>query len=119
MMKRLIWPLVIGISSILFVLATALNIQSPLRGVVTFWFLLVCPGMAFIRLLHLREMVVEWVLAVALSIAIGTVFAEAGVVNRIWSPVVIDIALAGVSLLGAGIQVFLVFRSQRSRQAAQ
>ena len=118
-MKRFIWPIVIGVSSILFILVTGFNLQSPLRGTLTFWFMLVCPGMAFIRLLHLREAIFEWVLAVALSIALGTMLAEVAVVNQWWSPVVIGILLAVVSLFGAVMQAALVLRSDKQKQVVQ
>jgi uncharacterized membrane protein len=118
-MKRLIWPMVIGISSILFILTIGLNVQSPLRGLLTFWFLLVCPGMAFIRLLNLKEAIFEWVLAVALSMALGMIFSEAAVLNQRWSPEAVSILLASLSLFGAILQVIAVFRSLKPKRVTQ
>jgi hypothetical protein len=118
-MKRFIWPIVIGMSSILFMFSSGANIQSPLRGALTFWFMLVCPGMAFIRLLNLKEPIFEWVLAVALSMALGTLFAEAAVVNQWWSPTATGMILAVLSLFGAGLQVILKFRIQKQKQVTQ
>ena len=77
------WPLIIVGAGIAVVLMVAANLVSPLRPALVFGFLFVCPGMAFVRLLHLRNRFTEFMLAVALSLAIDTLVSEMLVLTRI------------------------------------
>jgi uncharacterized membrane protein len=96
------WPGVIGASAI----AAAVLLHGlpalPLRGPILLWFLVVCPGMAFVQLLRLDNPVLAWVLAVALSFALTSLVAMA-MVYTAWSPergfnVLLLITAAGLAL---------------------
>jgi hypothetical protein len=67
---RWIWPGVILCSAVTSGLFFYLAFASPFRLITTLWFLLVCPGMAFIRLFQFDETYYEWTLAIALSISL-------------------------------------------------
>ncbi len=111
------WPIIILASTIGAGLAVVGNFGTPIRPMISFWFLLICPGMAFVRLLRLRGCLTELTLAVALSIAIDTVVAEAMLYVRIWSPTRGLVVLMCISVVGAVLQI--ISASRRLSIAAQ
>jgi hypothetical protein len=97
------------------------NIAEPLRPPIAFWFLLVCPGMAYVRLLRLKDSLAEWTIAIALSLALDAAVAGVMLFARAWSPGHGLIALIVISLAGALLQlevaygrVAAVFRSAKT-----
>jgi hypothetical protein len=97
------WPLIIAGTGIIVLLMAAADLVSPLRPILVFGFLLVCPGMAYIRLLHLHDRFTEFILAVALSLVIDTLVSEMLVLMKFWSPassvlVIVILSIAGVAL---------------------
>ncbi len=115
-MRRIMWPLVILISALSAVLLAGSSTQSPIRILFTFWFLLVCPGMALIRLFHFNERLSEWVLAIALSIALDVVISEIAVLNRWWSLQGIVVTLAILSIAGSLLQLWYTLHPQKRNQ---
>lgn len=105
-----LWPTIIFFSAVAVAAATFGNVSSPLRPLVTFWFLLVCPGMAFVRLLKLREGFAEWTLAVALSLALDALVAITLLYAGMWSPYWGLVLLIGITLVGVVIQVIVADR---------
>jgi hypothetical protein len=105
MIRLIRWPAIIIVSSIAGGLAMAGDIGAPIRPLIAFWFLLICPGMAFIRLLHLQEWLTELTLAIALSLTVDTLVAEAMVLNHLWSPQGGLFGLICLSLAGAVLQL--------------
>ncbi len=103
------WSIIIILSAIAMILAVVSGIETPARPLITFWFMLVCPGMAFVRLLRIEERFAELILAIALSIALDTIVAEAMVLNRLWSPKWGLFVLICLSLVGAGLQIIQAF----------
>ena len=102
-MRIPLWPIIIIVSAIGAGVAMFLNIETPIRTVIGFWFLLICPGMAYVQLLEIKECFTELVLAIALSIAMNTIIAEALVLAKFWSPlrgllVLIALCVAGTTL---------------------
>lgn len=96
-----LWPTIIILSAGAASLVAFVIPASPLRPIVVMWFLCVCPGIALVRLLRLHEPVVEWTLAVALSIAMDAIVAGIQLYTGRWSPaltleIVIALSLAGV-----------------------
>ncbi len=104
------WPTVIAVSAIGVGLVVFGNVASPIRPVIAFWFLLICPGMAFVRLLRIQDNSNELTLAVALSLAIDSVLAIVMVYARLWSPKWGLGILIGISVLGAALQVITANR---------
>ena len=82
---------------------------------IALWFLLVCPGMAFARLLRIRDRVREWTLAVALSLVLETILATTMVYARLWSPKGGLGVLMGLSTIGAILQILVAGRFTDTR----
>lgn len=97
------WPSVLLASCAAVAVTTWGWSSSPARPAITAWFMLVCPGMALVRLLPYRGFLTRIVLAVAASLAIETCLAEIALETHAWSPGVtlgelIAITVAGVVL---------------------
>lgn len=116
MRNALWWPLVITISALAAGALTFLEALPPLRAGVGFWFLLICPGMAYVRLLQLKADFFELVLAIALSIAIDTIVAQALLLTGNWSPKVALVIVIAISMAGAIVQMILPNRGQGKAQ---
>ncbi len=104
-MRSIWWPIIIIASAIGAGLAMVGNIESPIRPVIAFWLLLICPGMAFVRLLHIEERLTELTLAIALSIAIDTIVAEAMLYAGVWSSELGLVVLICLSIVGVALQI--------------
>lgn len=104
-MKSASYALLVIVSCGLVGLAQTGVFGALLRSIIAFWFLLVCPGLAFIPLLRLPSRAVEWTLAVALSLALGVLVSEALVLARAWTPEGGLSCLIALSLSGAGLQL--------------
>ena len=99
-----LWPLLITLSLIGAVAAIVADAPQPVRAILLLWFLVVCPGMAFVRLLRLQGALLEWTLAVALSLAIDLLVAVFVLYVGLWSPVWILVAIATLTLAGVLFQ---------------
>ena len=102
------WPPVLLCSCAASALTTWGWTSSPLRPAITTWFLLVCPGMALVRLLPSRGALARLVLAVATSLTVETLVAEATLEAKAWSPsatlgllIVLIVAASAVDLWAA------------------
>ncbi len=87
-MKRLpwLWPAIIVLSTVATCLVTFVITDIAVRPFIVLWFLFVCPGMALVRFFRLEELVVEWILALALSFAIDAIVAGILLYAGRWSP---------------------------------
>jgi len=108
------WSMTIMISAVAAELLAHNDSASPLRPLVTFCFLLICPGMAFIKLLNFHDRLHEIVLAVALSLAMDLIFATIFVYSGLWSPELILLSLIVLSLFGVLCQVVQWLRQRTS-----
>ena len=106
-MKRLVlvWPITIILSSVAAGLAYFVFTDVSIRPLLVMWFLFVCPGMAVIRLLHLREAAVEWTLALALSFTLDAIIAGIQLYAQVWSPSATFAILIVLSLGGSFAQI--------------
>lgn len=100
-------PVIIAISAVAVLVVTAADIAFPLRPWLTFWFFLVCPGMAFVGLLNLNDRLTELTLAIALSLALDTIIPAIMLYAEAWVPSLSLLALASLSILGAIFQITL------------
>ncbi|NOK63686.1 MAG: hypothetical protein GFH27_549379n29 [Chloroflexi bacterium AL-W] len=103
-MSRFIWPIIILLSAIGAGVVVFQDMSTPIRPILAFWFVLVCPGMALVRLLGLREWVVELMLGIALSISLTTIVAMVTLYIGNWSPPLVLGVLIGISLVGILLQ---------------
>lgn len=77
--------------------------SAPVRPAVTTWFLLVCPGMALIRLLPARGALTRLVLAFATSLGLETLVATTLLEARAWSPSAVLSVLIAITLGAAAL----------------
>lgn len=97
------WDTIIVLSAFAAILAAWLAVPQPARWVLVGWFLVVCPGMALVRLLRLEERTAEWMLAVAVSLSLDMVVGEAMVYAGMWSPLAGLLLIACVTSLAVAI----------------
>jgi hypothetical protein len=105
MARRRIWPFVLFASCLAVAITTYGWTSSPLRPLVTTWFLLACPGLALILLLPRRGPVTLFVLAIATSVALETIVAEAMLETSIWSPRAALAVFIAVTFAGSALQL--------------
>lgn len=103
------WPFILWLSALSIGVVTIGDLAFPLRPLLALWFLLVCPGMAFVRLLRIKEGFGVWTLAIALSLAIDAIVAGAMLYTGVWSPTLGLLILVGITLVGVGIQFLLAY----------
>jgi hypothetical protein len=106
-----VWPVVVAASGLAIELVLAFDIHGPLRVVLALWFLMVCPGLPYVRMLRLTSRMVEWPLIVALSLALDTVVTTTLAYVRAWSAADSMLILIAVSVVGAAL---LFEQGQRS-----
>jgi hypothetical protein len=110
MTRMIVWPVFIIIAAVGSAGTVLLNAGTPLRAAFCFSFLLLCPGMAWVRLLNLAESLTELTMGIALSIALGVIVSEIMVYSQIWSPRWGLLALIGLSLIGVALQMVQAYR---------
>lgn len=115
MTRQYVWPVIIICSGIAVKFSATITDGSWLwlRALTTFGFFLLCPGMAFLPFLRIKDGSTELILAVALSICIGTGLAEWMVLAKTWQPELALSALVGLSVTGALLQIVAAFRLGR------
>lgn len=104
-----IWPVVILVSAIAAGLLAFGESATPVRPFVALWFLLICPGMAFVRLLRLRDGLAELTLAVALSFAIDGLVSEVLVYAGQWSFKTGLAILIGIAFTGVAFDLLMIY----------
>ena len=104
-----LYPMMIMLSIVAASLATFVFSDIVVRPVLIMWFLFVCPGMTVVRFLSLNEVVVEWLLALALSIAIDAFIAGILLYVGWWSPIHIFIVLISFCLIGEIMQLVVIY----------
>jgi hypothetical protein len=119
MSRGLGWPIIIICLALVSGLAGLSQVTGPGRVVVTFAFLLVCPGMAFIQLLNLKEALVKLTLAVALSLALAAIVAQILILGQVWSAELALFGLIGLSLAGTLLQLIKLYRHNRTAAPAR
>ena len=100
-----IWPSLIVLSAGVAGVLAFTNSVFGLRPLFAMWFLLVCPGMAFVQLLPIKQTAEQWTLAIALSLALDAFVAAILVYAHIWSPNVALMILIAASLFGVSLQI--------------
>jgi hypothetical protein len=101
------WDTIIVLSAFGAIAADWLAIPEPVRWVVVGWFLIVCPGMAVVRLLRLQEPAAEWMLAFAVSISLDMIVSEVMVYAGLWAPSAGLLIIAAITVLAVAIPLLL------------
>ena len=104
------WPILITASAIGTGLSVVGNLELPLRFTLVLWFLLVCPGMAFVKLMCLQDFIKEIALAMALSLGLDFALATLMLYTRLWYPEFGLIILIGLCLIGVILQIVNFYR---------
>jgi hypothetical protein len=110
------WPSIITLSVAAVEVLVYNDMETPVRPLVTLWFLMICPGMAYVRLLGLQDVVAEVVLAVVLSLVLALITASVILYTGHWSPELILMILITLSVVGVTCQLlqWLRIRTQGS-----
>ena len=115
-----LWPAVILLSTAAILALFLSDFGGPVQLAAALWFLFFCPGMAWVRLLSLEHPLAEWMVAVALSIAVEGAIATALVYTQRWSPAIALDLLAVVAVAGAAMDGFqLALAACRRQQQPQ
>ena len=100
-----LWPIILILSAIAAGLVTFVLPAISVRPIIVIWFLFICPGMVLVRFLRLKEPVVEWTLALALSFSIDAIMAGIQLYAGRWSPTETLVILISLCIGGAIMQI--------------
>ncbi len=103
--SRLVIPTLLIVSGWLVLGMTALGGLQVVRPVALFAFALAVPGIAVVRLLPVREPLERAVLAVAISLSLATLAAEAAYIGHVLHPAVVLAMLAAACSITAGVEL--------------
>jgi uncharacterized membrane protein len=103
--RRWAIALVLAASGWLVLGITVLTGQPLIRAPMVFAFVFVCPGLAVVRLLPLRDRLEQAVLAVALGLSLTALAAEGVAISHILSPALVLVALASLCTAAAAAEV--------------
>ena len=109
MLQTYRWPLVLILSTILVMVSQTVNIP-VLSPLLMAWFFLVCPGVALVGLLPVKQISIQVSLVFALGIAVNTILAELMAFTHRWSP---DGALVLLVCLTLGCAILQVRQAKR------
>jgi hypothetical protein len=114
--KKASWFWVSGIIglSVIAGLATLVDILEPIRVLSISIFFLIGPGLPWVRLFDIDELLTELVLGIALSIALDTVVATIMVYIGVWMPVIGMGILMNISVIGVFVNVYRETRKRKS-----
>lgn len=99
------WPLILIASGIAIGIIQMLDVEGPIRPLLAFWFLLICPGMAFVPLLKMKQALIELTTAIALSLTLNTIVAEIMIYTDTWSDDWAVAVLIAITIIGAVLQL--------------
>jgi uncharacterized membrane protein len=97
--------LVLAASGWLVLGLTMLTAQPVVRAPLVFAFVFVCPGLAVVRLLPLRDQLERAVLAVALGLSLTALAAEGMAISHILRPAMVLVVLASLCTAAAAAEV--------------
>ncbi|GCF10148.1 acyltransferase [Dictyobacter arantiisoli] len=101
---KVLWPIIIVCSALVAVMAMSVFPGLPARPLFIMWFLFICPGMAFVRFLHLKELLVKLALAMAVSFSIDGIVVGIYLYAGHWSPLAMMLTLAVFSIAAVSIE---------------
>jgi uncharacterized membrane protein len=105
-------PVTLAVSGWLVLAITIWVDQQPVRSIAVFAFVLTVPGIAVIRLLPPRDFLERAVLAIALSMSLAAVVAEAVAIAHILRPTLVLAILAAVCSAAAVLEMAQGARKQ-------
>lgn len=108
------WTIVIVLSAAAAGVVMLVPLAAPARLAAVLWFLVVCPGMMLVRFIRLREPLFEWVLAIALSLAVDAIIGGVALYVGRWSPSLVFAILLSLTVGGALAQELNAHLARRS-----
>jgi hypothetical protein len=99
-----LWPATILLSAAGIAVIFFAGVAAPARPFITLWFLLLCPGMALVRLLRVEGIATQLTLAIALSLVLDSLVAGVMVYTGTWAPAAGLIILIVISVFGSLLQ---------------
>ena len=84
---------------------TVVTGQAAVRAPLVFAFVFICPGLALVRLLPLRDHLEQAVMVVALGLSLTTLAAEGMAISHILQPAMVLVALASLCTAAAVAEV--------------
>lgn len=100
------WPILILCSAAAAVSVSLTDNIMPLRHLIVLWFMAVCPGMALVRLLDVKDELTEWILAIAVSLSLDASVAVVMLYTGQWSPTVGLMIIVSISAFGVVLQLW-------------
>jgi hypothetical protein len=108
-----LWSLLIVLFAIAAGIFAFAVTDTQVRSAVVLGFLVICPGMMLVRFIRLREPLFEWVLALALSLAVDAIVVGILLYAGRWSPTSAFVILLGLTVVGALAYETVDFLSRR------
>ena len=105
MKNRIYWPAIIVLSAVLAGVASIGVLGRFLQFFIVSWFIMVIPGMAYIRLIRSLQPLPRWVLAITMSIVFATFISLFMALTRSWHPIRGLMVLIVISVIGAALQL--------------
>jgi hypothetical protein len=102
---KVLWPIIIVCSALAALMVMRVFPGLPERPIFIMWFLFICPGMALVRFLHLKELAVKLGLALALSFSIDGIVVGIYLYAGHWSPFAIMLTLTVSSIAAVIIEL--------------
>ncbi len=112
MRQRITWPIIIIVSALSAGLASLGFLPTILQFLIIGGFILVIPGMAYIRLMLSTPSLTRFILSVALSLSLSTFVSMFMVLTHTWYPLGGLYFLIAISIAGAALQIILSPRNQ-------
>lgn len=108
-MKHIPWlqPVILILLAIAADIVSLTSVAAGLRPLIVLCFVCICPGMAFIKLLQLRSAVIEWMLAIALSLTIAALVASLQLYTHHWSAVSTTLLLSVLCITISSIHLIV------------
>jgi hypothetical protein len=115
----LAWPVASSVWALVVAAVALAQVDSPLRPALLLSFLLVGPGLALVRLLHLGDLLAELTLACALGVVLTT-FVSAGLAySGYWVPGVGLALLICMTLAANSVEALRITTARRAASEAQ
>lgn len=106
-----LWPLAIFLSTLAVIFFVLIAPGTAVQPYIVMWFLVMCPGMAWVRLLHFNQIIVELTLCITVGLSIDAIVVGLFLYGHFWSPPVMLITLSLFTLVGASLQCRELLRS--------
>jgi len=106
------FPVAIGVGALATTWLFTMEAGPPLQGPVAITFLLVGPGLAWVRVLRLGDRAAEWTLAVVASLGIDVAVATTLLTTGLWTPARALGTVVMVTIAGSMVEVCTAQRWQ-------